>query len=104
MIALIISAIISAAMLGMIIAAMEEGDFPGWGVMIICVLATVIPMAIIDMLLPASLFFVGPLVGAICGGFAISATCSMSVKRASIAAGLFLVCQIANSLMFPLLF
>ncbi len=31
--------IIGAAILGIIIAVMEQGEFPGWGAMVICVLA-----------------------------------------------------------------
>ncbi len=30
---------VSAGILGIVIALMEEGDFPGWGTMIVCVLA-----------------------------------------------------------------
>ena len=91
---------IAAGMLGIIIAVMEEGDFPGWGPMIISVLGATAPGALVNVFLPPSLFFIGLLVGAFCGGIAISATCGMSVKRASIAAGIFFACQIGLALLF----
>lgn len=92
--------IIAAGLLGIIIAAMEDGDFPGWGSMIICVVAAIAPAAIINIFLPPSLFFIGLLAGAVCGGLAISATCGMSVKRSCIAAGIFFGCQIVLALIF----
>jgi hypothetical protein len=95
--------IFGAAILGIIIAVMEQGEFPGWGKMIICVLAAVIPALIVNALLPASLFIVGLAVGSVCAGFSISATCGMSVKRASIAAAIYLAIQAAISLAFHLL-
>ncbi|MBI3410831.1 MAG: hypothetical protein HY040_21045 [Planctomycetes bacterium] len=85
--------LLGAAILGIIVAAMEQGGFPGWGKMIICVLAAITPAAIINFLLPPSLFIIGLAVGAVCAGLAISATCGMSVKRASIAAGIYLAIQ-----------
>jgi ABC-type cobalamin transport system permease subunit len=95
--------ILGAAVLGIIITVMEEGDFPGWGKMIICVLAALIPAAIINAILPSELFIVGLTVGALCAGLAISATCGMSVKRACIAAGIYLVIQTGISLLFRVL-
>ncbi len=92
--------IIGAGILGLIIAAMEQGEFPGWGKMIVCVLVAVIPAAIINALLPPELFVIGLAVGAVCAGLAISATCGMSVKRASIAAGIYLASQSVISLVF----
>lgn len=95
-----LSILIAAAMLGIIISVMEEGDFPGWGSMIICVLAAIVPAALINLFLPTGLGLIGLLVGAISGGFAISATCGMSVKRSCIAAGIFFACQVVLSLIF----
>lgn len=91
---------IAAGMLGIIIAVMEEGDFPGWGAMIICVFAAIAPAAIINVFLPPGLSLLGLLVGAAFGGLAISATCGMSVKRSCIAAGIFFAVQIVLSLIF----
>ena len=92
--------LIAAGMLGIIIAVMEEGDFPGWGSMIIRVLAGGIPAAVINVFLPPALGFIGYLVGSVCCGFAISATCGMTVKRATIAAAIYFVCQVGLSLLF----
>jgi hypothetical protein len=90
---IVLGLILGAGILGIIIAVMEEGEFPGWGKMILCVLVAVIPAAIINALLPPGLFVIGLAVGAGCAGLAISATCGMSVKRASIAAGIYLGIQ-----------
>jgi hypothetical protein len=98
-----IGILIGAAILGVIIAVMEQDEFPGWGKMILCVLAAGIPAAIINALLPPYLFIVGLAVGAVCAGFAISWTCGMTVKRATIAAGIYLAIQAAISLTFYLL-
>lgn len=92
--------LIAAALLGIIISVMEEGDFPGWGPMIICVLAAIAPAAIINLFLPPGLGLIGLFLGALSGGFAISATCGMSVKRSCIAASIFFGCQIVLSLIF----
>jgi hypothetical protein len=94
---LIVGLFVGAGILGIIIAVMEEGDFPGWGKMVLCVLAGVIPAAIINALLPPALFVVGLAVGAVCAGLAISATCGMGVKRASIAGGVYFGIQTAIS-------
>ena len=95
-----IGLLISAALLGIIIAVLDDGDFPGWGSMIICVLAASLPAALVTALLPPALFFVGPVVGAVCGGFAISATCGMSVKRSCIAAGIYFAVQLGLAFLF----
>jgi hypothetical protein len=95
-----IGILIGAAILGLIIAAMEEGEFPGWGKMVLCVLAAVLPAALVNALLPPELFIVGLAVGAGCAGLAISALCGMSVKRASIAAAIYLGIQTVISLGF----
>ncbi len=91
---------LGAGVLGIIIAVMEEGEFPGWAKMSVCVLAAVIPAWIINLLLPPELFIVGLAVGAVCAGFAIAALCGMSVKRSFIAAGIYLAIQAAINLMF----
>ena len=95
--------VLGAAILGIIIAVMEEGEFPGWGSMIVCVLAALIPAAVINAILPDALFFIGLAVGAICAGVAISATCGMSLKRASIAAAIYLVIQVGISFLFQMM-
>jgi hypothetical protein len=96
--------IIGAAILGIIIAVMEQGEFPGWGKMVICVLAAVIPRVILNAVLPPELFFVGLLVGAVCAMFAIMATCGMGPKRAGIAAGIYFAIQFVLSFAFAAMF
>jgi hypothetical protein len=89
---------VGAGILGIIIMVMEEDEFPGWFSMVVCVLAAAIPAAIINAFLPPALFLVGLTIGAICAGFAISAFCGMTVKRASIAAGIYLAVQASISI------
>jgi hypothetical protein len=90
----IIWLLMDAIVLGVIIAAMEEGDFPDLWRVIVCAFGTALAAVGIATVLGSvagqlgvwvSLFF-----GALVGGLLISALCSMSVKRASIAAGVFL--------------
>jgi hypothetical protein len=95
--------IVRAGLLGFIIAAMERDEFPGWWPMIVCVLAASVPAGIINAFLPPAFFLVGLVVGAICAGLAISAMTGMSVKRASIAASIFLAFQAVIDLIFLLL-
>ena len=91
---------LGAGVLGVVIVVMEgDGEFPGWGNMLICVLATVIPMGIVNAFLPREAFMVGACVGAITGGLAISWRCGMNVQRASIAAASFLVFEIGLRLL-----
>jgi len=96
--------LVGAAVLGIIIVVMENGEFQGWGKMIVCVLAAFVPSFLINLALPPELFFVGLIVGALAAGFAISATCGMSFKRATIAATIYLAIQVAVSLTFQVLF
>jgi hypothetical protein len=100
----VLGIIISAAILGIIIAAMEGGEFPGWGKMVICVLAASIPWAILDAVLPGALFFVDILVGAGCAMLAIMATCGMGPKRAGIAAGIYCGISLVISFAFRAMF
>jgi hypothetical protein len=88
-----IGILVGAAILGIIIAVMEEGEFPGLLKMILCVLAATIPALIVNAFLPAALFIVGLAVGAVCAGCAISFLCGMGVKRATIAAGIYLAIE-----------
>ena len=72
--------------------------------MIVCVLAAVVPAALVNAALPPELFLIGLAVGAVCAGVAIAATCGMSVKRASIAAGIYLAFQVVMSLVMRAMF
>jgi hypothetical protein len=97
-----IGLLVSAGVLGLIIAVME-GEFPGWGKMILCVLAAVIPAFIVDAMLPGFYGLPGAAIGAVCAGFAISALTGMTVKRATIAAGIFFLVSIAISVVFSMM-
>ena len=99
MIGLIVGLFISAAILGGIISIMERESFPGWGPMIVCVLAGAIPQNIINYPLPGYLFIVGLLVGAACAGCAISYMVGMTLKRAMIAASIYFAIELLISLL-----
>jgi hypothetical protein len=87
--------LLSAAVLGLVIVVMEgDGDFPGWGNMLICVLAALIPMVLINSVLPPAGFALGAVAGAFTGGLAVSWRCGMSYQRATIAAGIWLAVEI----------
>lgn len=91
--------LIGAGVLGTVIEG--DGEFSGWMPMILCVLATLLPTALVNSYTTPAFFFVGPLVGAVVGGFAISALCGMSVRRASIVAGIYLCVQIVIDIGLP---
>ena len=103
MIALVIGMFIGAAILGLIIAVMDEGEFPGWMPMIACLLALVIPTAAVNVFLPPEWSVVGLLVGAVCAGFAISALCDMSLGRATTAVSIYLAIRFVVGLLFSFL-
>ena len=96
--------LLGAGVLGTIIAVMEDGDFPGWFSMIICVLAALLPAAIVNAFIPPGLFIVGLAVGAGCAAVAISAFCGMTIKRAAIAASIYLGIRVVLSICFQLMF
>ncbi|HVJ87540.1 MAG TPA: hypothetical protein VM452_17910 [Caulifigura sp.] len=91
--------LIGAAVLGVIIAVMEDGDFPGWFPLIMCVLAGSIPAGIVNAMLPPGLFFVGALAGALCATVAISYFCQMTVWRAFVASQIYFAFQLALGLL-----
>lgn len=94
---------VGAAVLGLIIAAMEDWVFQGWIPMIGCVLASWVPATLVNNLLPPAYFLVGLAAGAVCAAFPIVATCRMGLQRAVIVAGLYFVIQAAFSLGFKYL-
>ena len=91
--------LIGAAVLGVIITVMEEGDFPGWFPMIMCILAASIPAGILNAVLPPQLFVVGSFVGALCATVAISYFCQMTVWRAFITSQIYFAFQLVLGLL-----
>jgi hypothetical protein len=91
--------LLGAAVLGVIIAVMEDGDFPGWFPLIMCVLAASIPAGILSAVLPPGLFFVGSFVGALCATVAISYFCQMTVWRAFLASQIYFAFQLGLGLL-----
>ena|SRR5579862_1542299 len=98
-----ISLLFGAAVLGVIISVME-GEFPGWWKTVLCVLAASVPAFMVNYALPPLMFPIGLVVGAACGGVAISAICGMTVKRALIAVSIYFGIQITISFVMYLAF
>ncbi|QDT55642.1 hypothetical protein Pan44_36880 [Caulifigura coniformis] len=91
--------LLGAAVLGVIITVMEDGDFPGWFPMVMCVLAASIPAFLLNSALPPHLFIVGSFVGALCATVAISFFCQMTVWRAFIASQIYFAFQLVLGLL-----
>jgi hypothetical protein len=98
-----IGLLVGAAILGIIISIVEKEEFPGWGKMIVCVLAAWIPAFALSKVLPPELFFIGSLVGAICAAATIFLLCGTTIKRACISAGIYLAVQFSLSLILFLM-
>ncbi|MGL6074395.1 MAG: hypothetical protein ACRC8S_09575 [Fimbriiglobus sp.] len=101
-----LSLIIGAGILGVIIAIMEQGEFPGWGKMVICALAAGVPSFILTKVLPPTIPFLilSTLVGAASATVAIMITTGMPIKRAAIASGIYFVIQLGIGIGFVLAF
>ena len=95
---MIFGLLFDAAIIGIIIAVMEKGDFPGWGPMIGCVLAIGITSNVVAILLPESISLLGLVAGAGVGALIISWLCGMSLRRGAIAASVYLGVRIVMSL------
>ena len=92
-----------AAIIGIIIAVMQKGEFPGWWPMIGCVLAIGITSNVVAMLLPDALWPLGILTGAAVGALVISRTCYMDMKRSALAAGIYLGVRVVLSIITAVL-
>jgi hypothetical protein len=99
----VIGLLFDAAIIGIIVAVMEEGDFPGWGPMIGCALAIGVAAGGTSALLPAALWPVAVLVGALVGALVISWLCGMTFRRAAKAAGIYLGVRFVLTLLLHLL-
>ena len=93
--------LISALILGVLIATTNDGDFPPWEILLLCLAAAIVPCAILNFTLPVGWFFVGPIVGAVCCAATISLTLGMPVLRASFSAAMFFFIQIGLALLLP---
>lgn len=94
---------LGAAILGVIITVMEDGEFPGWWPLLGCVLIASVPSfavvisGAVEYALPAAL------AGAILCCFAIMFLCQMTLKRAAIAAGIYFGVQFCLGLLLAML-
>ena len=98
MIGLIVVLLTDTAVLMVIVRVMEEDDFDWWRVGG-CALLMSIVMGVVGSVLPGAWALLGYVAAAAVGALAISAVCGMAVKRAAIAAGIFLGYKIALSLL-----
>lgn len=81
--------IVNAAIIGIIIAVMERGEFPGWGPCLICVAAIWAASIAVALALPDAHWIVGVIVASLAALAAIAWQFEMSMKRSAIAAGIF---------------
>lgn len=98
---------LSAAILGIIIATMQEDAFPGWIPMGACVAVASLPLIVLRVAMPEAspaLHLAGLIVSALLVTVTISALCEMSVKRAAIAAGIWFGLQIGLSVLIAMIF
>ncbi len=98
--------LMGAAILGIIVAVMEQGEFPGWWNMILCVLASVGTEFFLDAALPDELVYIlgTVLAGAVVAALALWGIVKMTFVRALIASGIYLAIKIAIAVVFVLVF
>lgn len=92
--------IFDAALIGIIIAAVERSEFPGWGPMIGCVLAIGITSNVAAHFLPEQISLLGYVAGAVLGAFLIAWLCETTLKRGALAAGIYLAVRLLLALVF----
>lgn len=97
---LVLGLLFDAAIIGLVIAAMEKSEFPGWGPMLGCVLAIGFSTGAVSAMLPDALELLSIPAGALVGAFVISFFCGMSLKRGAIAAGIYMGIRLAVGLIF----
>ncbi len=90
-----------AAIIGFIIAVMEQDEFPGWWPMIGSALFISLAGFAAESALPGIPGIIaGCVVAGLAGGVIISWACGMSFQRAAIAAGVFLTIKFLLGLVF----
>ena len=92
--------LIDAAVIGIIVAAMESNEFPGWLPTIGCAVVIGVSTTLLINVLPGLWALLGIVGGAVIGAGVISAFCGMSVKRAGIVATIYFVYKVAISFLF----
>ena len=100
---LVFGLLIDGALIGVIIAFMQRGEFPGWGPSIGSALAIGVTSSVVGYFLPGLLSLLGIVAGAAVGAFVISWLCGMSLERGAKAAGIYLGVRFAFSLLWMLL-
>ena len=84
--------VITGSLLAVIIAIMEEGQFPDWRILGGCVLAYWIPSLAFTLMFEFPFSLLGVVAGAVIGGFTIAFLTGMSVARATCASVIFVIC------------
>jgi hypothetical protein len=85
--------IIDAAIIGIVIVAMEQGEFPGWGAMLGCAILIGATRYGVTHYATDGIWPLGVLAGALVGGMVISWLCDMSLRRGALAAGIYLAAR-----------
>lgn len=86
----IFALVFDAAIIGIIVAVMSKGEFPGWGEMIGVVFAIWITSNAAMLLLPDGLWILGLVAGAAVGALIIAWLGVLDFRRSWIAAGIYL--------------
>ena len=88
--------VVSAAILGIIIAVLERDEFPGWGMMLFCVVVATVPQVFVNALLPPGWWsLLGVAIGAVGVGFALVLLCDLRPPRAAAAVAIYLAIEVA---------
>ena len=90
--------LLAGFLLGILIALVNEGDFPEISLLILCLASAIFPTAVLNFFMPANLFFVGPVAGALCCALAIKLFLSVPLGKSVFAAVMYFVIQISLSM------
>lgn len=95
--------LISAAIVGLVIAALERADFPGWPEAIGSAFGIGLCAAVARWLLPEGLALLSYVAGAIGGGFLLAWLCELPLRRGFLAAAVYLIVRVVLSFLIDLI-
>jgi hypothetical protein len=87
---LVFGLVFDAAIIGIIVAVLSKGEFPGWGPMIGVVFAIGVTSNAAMLLLPDGLWILGLAAGAAVGGLILTWLGVLDFRRSWMAAGIYL--------------
>lgn len=86
--------ILSVALIGLVITAFNDWEWPGWGAALGAAVATGATTALVAVVLPDGLWFLAVVAGAGVGALAIHWLCDMALVQSLKAAGTYLALRI----------